>query len=41
MQVLLLALTKRVRRFEIGVPVRAKNNVLRELERLPVRVQRV
>lgn len=39
MQVLMQALTKRVRRFEIGAPVRAKNNVLRGLEHLPVRVQ--
>lgn len=39
MQVLLQALTTRVRRFEIGAPVRAKNNVLRGLEHLPVRVQ--
>jgi len=41
MQVLLLALTKRVRSFEIGAPMRAKNNVLRGLEHLPVKVQRV
>lgn len=39
MQVLMQALTTRVRRFEIGTPVRAKNNVLRGLEHLPVRVQ--
>jgi cytochrome P450 len=41
MQVLILALTKRVRSFEIGVPMRAKNNVLRGLEHLPVKVKRV
>lgn len=40
MQVLLQALVTRVRRFEIGEPVRATNNVLRGLERLPVTVQR-
>ena len=38
MQVLMQALVKRVRRFEIGTPVRAMNNVLRGLEHLPVSV---
>lgn len=41
MQVLMQALTTRVRRFEIGAPVRARNNVLRGLEHLPVRVQQL
>jgi len=39
MQALLTALVARVRRFEIGEPVYALNNVLRGLAHLPVSIR--